>query len=132
MVVNSQSGAGGLVVVETSLHTSGSGAGSASMAAGGHAWAEPDLRDVWAYGVHQVPDRSRVEYASEELLARLDGARVEAQPMGADYLYDVNRMIDLAGGDLASKRQAKNRFLRNYQSRVEVYQKGRHFEECCR
>ena len=30
-----------------------------------------------------------------------------------DYVYDVNRMIDLAGGDLASKRQAKNRFMVN-------------------
>ena len=48
------------------------------------------------------------------------------QPMGADYVYDVNRMIDLAGGDLSSKRQAKNRFLRNYRYRVETYDAARH------
>ena len=30
-------------------------------------------------------------------------------------------MIDLPGGDLASKRQAKNRFMRNYAYRVEPY-----------
>ena len=71
--------------------------------------------------VHKVPDRSRVEYASEELLARFDRATLQLEPMGADYLYDVQRMIDLAGGDLASKRQAKNRFIRNYAYRVEPY-----------
>ena len=59
---------------------------------------------------HGVPERSRLEYASEELLARIDRGSLDVRPMGADYLYDVNRMIDLAGGDLASKRQAKNRF----------------------
>jgi ribosomal protein S18 acetylase RimI-like enzyme len=80
---------------------------------------------------HQVPDRGRIEYASEELLGRFDRARLNVQPMGMDYVYDVARMIDLAGGDLASKRQAKNRFLRNYQSRVEVYDKSKHFDGCC-
>jgi ribosomal protein S18 acetylase RimI-like enzyme len=80
---------------------------------------------------HQVPDRGRIEYASEELLSRFDRARLNVQPMGTDYVYDVARMIDLAGGDLASKRQAKNRFLRNYQSRVEVYDKAKHFDGCC-
>lgn len=80
---------------------------------------------------HQVPDRGRIEYASAELLRRFDQSKLNVQPMGSDYLYDVARMIDLAGGDLASKRQAKNRFLRNYTSRVETYDKSRHFEGCC-
>ena len=53
--------------------------------------------------LHKVSDRSRVEYASEELLARFSRSTLDIQPMGADYLYDVNRMIDLAGGDLSSK-----------------------------
>ena len=84
-----------------------------------------------------VPDRSRVEYASEELLARCggEGAAVrgcEVRPMGADYVYDVRRMIDLAGGDLASKRQAKNRFTRNYEYRVEHYVAASHETECRR
>ena len=48
-----------------------------------------------------------------------------SQPMGADYIYDIDRMIDLAGGDLASKRQAKNRFLRLYEHRVEPYSADR-------
>jgi ribosomal protein S18 acetylase RimI-like enzyme len=80
---------------------------------------------------HGVPERTRIEYASEELLARFDRSKLDVQPMGTDYVYDVNRMIDLAGGDLASKRQAKNRFLRNYVSRVEPYDKARHFDACC-
>lgn len=79
---------------------------------------------------HRVPGRSRVEYASEELLTRFGHQNLIVQPMGADYVYDVNRMIDLAGGDLASKRQAKNRFLRNYPHRVEEYRAELHMADC--
>src|SRR3954452_16433372 len=55
--------------------------------------------------VHGVPQRSRVEYVSDELLARFCPSSIDVEPMGADYVYDVSRMIDLGGGDLASKRQ---------------------------
>ena len=81
---------------------------------------------------HGVPERSRVEYASDELLARCGRDGLIVAPMGNDYVYDVNRMIDLAGGDLSSKRQAKNRFLRNYEHRVESYDPARHVEDCRR
>ncbi len=80
--------------------------------------------------VHACRDKSRIEYISEELLARFDHSRLNVSPQGKDYLYDVNRMIDLAGGDLASKRQAKNRFMRNYRHRVEPYDVARHFGPC--
>jgi ribosomal protein S18 acetylase RimI-like enzyme len=81
---------------------------------------------------HNVPQRSRVEYVSDELLARFSPHAIDVQPMGADYVYDVNRMIDLAGGDLASKRQAKNRFCRNYAHRVEAYSPEVHRDPCVR
>jgi len=81
---------------------------------------------------HGVPSHTRVEYASEELLACFDPQRLDAQRMGMDYIYDVNRMIDLAGGDLASKRQARNRFQRNYAYRVEPYCAPQHETECRR
>jgi ribosomal protein S18 acetylase RimI-like enzyme len=77
-----------------------------------------------------VPERTRVEYASDELLNRLDRSRLDAAPMGTDYVYDVRRMIDLAGGDLSSKRQAKNRFMRLYPYRVETFDPSRHLEDC--
>jgi uncharacterized protein len=77
-----------------------------------------------------IRDHSRVEYASDEMLARFDRSRLNVQPMGTDYVYDVNRMIDLAGGDLASKRQAKNRFMRNYEFRVQAYLPERHLFAC--
>lgn len=77
---------------------------------------------------HGVPGRSRVEYVSQELLDRFDRTGLFVRPMGADYVYDVNRMIDLAGGDLASKRQARNRFIRNYKFRVEPYDPAKHLE----
>jgi uncharacterized protein len=77
-----------------------------------------------------VPERTRVEYASEELLGRLDRDQLDVSPMGTDYVYDVRRMIDLAGGDLSSKRQAKNRFMRLYPYRLETYDSSKHLEEC--
>jgi ribosomal protein S18 acetylase RimI-like enzyme len=80
--------------------------------------------------VHSAPHRSRVEYVSDELLARFGRENLDVQPMGADYVYDAGRMIDLTGGDLASKRQAKNRFCRNYEHRVETYDPARHRDEC--
>jgi ribosomal-protein-alanine acetyltransferase len=79
---------------------------------------------------HGCRDKSRVEYVSDELLGRFDQAKNTYAPQGNDYLYDVNRMIDLAGGDLASKRQAKNRFARNYTARTEVYDRAKHFDPC--
>jgi ribosomal protein S18 acetylase RimI-like enzyme len=81
-------------------------------------------------GAHGCRDKSRVEYVSEELIARFDTSRLTVAPQGTDYLYDVTRMIDLAGGDLASKRQAKNRFARNYKHRAETYDHHRHFTAC--
>ncbi len=78
-----------------------------------------------------VPDRTRVEYASDELLARLDPAGLAAvAPMGTDYVYDTARMIDLAGGDLASKRQARNRFARLYAHQVEPFDPADHLDGC--
>ena len=77
-----------------------------------------------------VLERSRVEYVSEELLQRFDLSKFSVAPMRADYVYDVRRMIDLAGGDLGSKRQAKNRFMRNYAHRVESYCVDAHGREC--
>ncbi len=79
---------------------------------------------------HHCPERSRIEYVSEELLNRFDAAKLTVTPQGSDYLYDVSRMIDLAGGDLASKRQARNRFMRNYAFRSEPYDRAKHFEPC--
>lgn len=79
-----------------------------------------------------VPDESRVEYVSDECLARFDRSRLRVEPLAADYVCDVRRMIELAGSDLSSKRQAKNRFLRLYEHRVEAYDPTRHIDECRR
>lgn len=79
-----------------------------------------------------VTDHARVEYVSDELLQRFDTTRFHPTPMGMDYVYDAGRMIDLAGGDLKSKRQEKNRFMRLYENRyrVETYDASRHLDGC--
>jgi len=76
-------------------------------------------------GMH---NNTRIEYVSTEMLNRM-GGDLDAQPMSGDYLYETARLIDLAGGDLASKRQAKNRFARRYAARTEDLQ-PRHFGPC--
>ena len=90
-----------------------------------------DLMDTYNAAAGVGTNRTRVEYCSDELLARLSTTAVaSATPMGTDYVYDTARMIDLAGGDLASKRQAKNRFVRTYAHRVETYEPARHLDGC--
>ena len=81
---------------------------------------------------HGVPHRSRVEYVSDELLNRIGRENLDVRPMGADYVYDVRRMIDLAGGDLASKRQAKNRFVRQHEHFMDIFRPESHKHECLR
>ena len=71
---------------------------------------------------------TRVEYVSEEMLDRLGGDWA-VEPMSGDYVYPTRRMIDLDGGDLASKRQARNRFARRHQPRVEMFE-PRHVQAC--
>ncbi len=62
--------------------------------------------------------RPRVEYVSESLLPRLPGDSA-VQPMSGDYVYATQRMIDLSGSDLKSKRGARNNFARHYDVRAE-------------
>lgn len=60
---------------------------------------------------------SRIEYVSESALARMraaPGFDLDVAPMSADYVYDMARMIDLAGGPLQSKRSARARFMRRF------------------
>src|SRR5215469_8738191 len=45
-------------------------------------------------------------------------------------LAEAFEMMDLAGGELASKRQAKNRFMRNHDFRVESYRAENHRFGC--
>jgi ribosomal protein S18 acetylase RimI-like enzyme len=61
--------------------------------------------------------RSQIEYVSDEALERFAAAphvRLSATPIWSDYIYRTPRMIDLAGGDLKSKRGARTRFLRTH------------------
>jgi hypothetical protein len=66
---------------------------------------------------------TRVEYVSMESMDNFPGDFV-SEPMSGDYVYETARLIDLAGGDLASKRQARNRFARRYTVRTENFAPG--------
>jgi ribosomal protein S18 acetylase RimI-like enzyme len=65
-------------------------------------------------------DATCFEYVSDEQLARFP-SDFSARPMSGDYIYETRRMIELDGSDLASKRQARNRFTRRYQARTEEF-----------
>lgn len=61
--------------------------------------------------------RSRIEYVSDEVLERINAVRdvsLSATPLWSDYVYRCDRMIDLAGGDLKSKRHARSKFINTY------------------
>lgn len=88
-----------------------------------------ELMDAYNVAVG-LPRNSRVEYVSSELLSRFNPTGIVVEPLATDYVYETSRMIDLAGGDLASKRQAKNRFMRNYAFRTEAYDPALHLDSC--
>nr|MBO2478262.1 hypothetical protein [Bacillota bacterium] len=73
--------------------------------------------------------RSRIEYTSDELLARMKGLGLEAAPMSGDYVYETARLIDLAGQDLKSKRHLRNRFLREHTAWTEPL-RPEHVPQC--
>ncbi|MCG3138269.1 MAG: Mycothiol acetyltransferase [Phycisphaerae bacterium] len=69
---------------------------------------------------------SRIEYVSDEMLERFSSHSrlpLTTNPMSGDYIYNMARMIDLAGGAYKSKRHDRDRFRRRYpQARFEPYQ----------
>lgn len=67
-----------------------------------------------------IDRRPRVEYVSESLLPRLPSDSV-VQPMSGDYVYATQRLIDLSGSDLRSKRGGRNAFARHYDVRTETF-----------
>ena len=81
------------------------------------------------YNTHvRFPGPARIEYVSREVLAAF-GGDFTAEPMSGDYVYRTRRMIDLDGGDLSSKRQARNRFARRYAARTEPFG-PQHVQRC--
>lgn len=69
---------------------------------------------------HNLIAEPRIEYAANDLAETL-ADRFRMAPMSGDYVYATARLIDLDGGDLAGKRQARNRFARRYQPRCEPF-----------
>lgn len=66
-------------------------------------------------------ERSRIEYVSDELLERIRAHEGEggesplsASVMHGDYVYPLRSIVELAGGDLKSKRRLRNLFLREH------------------
>ena len=71
----------------------------------------------------------RVEYVDNNSLDLVKHLNIES--MSGDYVYETSRMIDLEGRDLASKRQAKNRFMRRFPNFSLVdYDKDSHYDSC--
>jgi ribosomal protein S18 acetylase RimI-like enzyme len=77
---------------------------------------------------HGLSGAFRIEYVSDELLPAL-ARNANVAPMSGDYVYATSRLIDLAGGDLASKRQDRNRFERRFAPRTEALQ-PQHIPAC--
>jgi hypothetical protein len=77
--------------------------------------------------------RSRIEYVSDEILewfSAAPGVSLSAAPMSGDYVYDMARMIDLAGGNLKSKRHARSKFQRDFPDHRTERFDDRHIPGC--
>ncbi|MDD4888549.1 MAG: phosphatidylglycerol lysyltransferase domain-containing protein [Phycisphaerae bacterium] len=77
-----------------------------------------------------MPQATRIEYVDQAFVDACPpppGGRVVE--MSGDYIYPTQRMIDLDGSDLASKRQSRNRFARLYAARTEDYA-PQHYDAC--
>jgi len=60
---------------------------------------------------------SRIEYVSDAMLEQfsaMPNISLSATASHSDYVYDCQRMIDLAGGPLKSKRHARSKFQRDF------------------
>jgi len=77
---------------------------------------------------HDCHGNAAVEYVSAPLRERFP-ADFLAEPMSGDYVYATERMITLAGGDLASKRHDRKRFMTRYEARTEPFE-PRHIQPC--
>lgn len=77
--------------------------------------------------------RSRIEYVSQEMADRLTGLcdSTRSSPLfGGDYIYDMQKMIDLDGKALKSKRHSRSKFMRDYpEFRTEIM-RDEHVEAC--
>jgi hypothetical protein len=70
----------------------------------------------------------RIEYVSSEFVPVFGKGYVLTNMCG-DYVYETERMISLSGKDLASKRHAKNQFMKKYSVRTEKFSE-KHQQEC--
>jgi len=68
----------------------------------------------------RVADTSHsvIECVSDELLERYTALGFTPVPTGGDYVYSTQKMIDLAGGEYKSKRQARSKFVREHNART--------------
>ncbi len=81
------------------------------------------------------PEASRIEYVSDEMLEQIRAASSErlnlsATPVSGDFVYPCSRMIDLAGGDLKSKRHGRSKFIREFPDFTTAVLGDRHIDQC--
>lgn len=74
------------------------------------------------------PQRLYVEYATEEAIEKL--GIFETVPRSGDYIYETQKMIELKGSDLASKRQSRNAFIKKYSNIYTEKFSAKHTKDC--
>ncbi|HIK08701.1 MAG TPA: DUF2156 domain-containing protein [Oscillatoriaceae cyanobacterium M33_DOE_052] len=68
------------------------------------------------------------EYVPGELVERL--GLFEIKPRSGDYVYETQKMIELKGAELASKRQSRNAFLKRYRNIYTEKYGVKHLDDC--
>ncbi len=69
-----------------------------------------------------------IEYVTSSMAEKL--GNFQGSPRSGDYLYETQKMIDLTGSKLASKRQSRNAFIKKYRNiRTETFTPN-HAQDC--
>ena len=80
---------------------------------------------------NNIDGKPAVKYIPEELkegYSNIDGYKLVHQ--NQDYIYKRKDVIELKGDKYKTKRNLRNYFIKNYEHRVEEYNKERHMQQC--
>lgn len=90
-----------------------------------------EIMDAWNLE-HSGRKTSVIEYVSEQFREHFQALQdsLELVQMGTDYVYDMQKMIELPGSSLKSKRHAKTKFMRDFPTHEARMYDDAHRQDC--
>jgi hypothetical protein len=90
-----------------------------------------EVMDAWNLA-HHGRKTSVIEYVSEQFREHFQTLQdsLELVQTGTDYVYDMQKMIELPGSSLKSKRHAKTKFMRDFPEHTARLYDDSHKQDC--